>query len=172
MRFILFSIFILGTIKLFGQVDGKDLILTQEQNENWFIRLGQIEFKDQVDLIDRRLLLDTNVFIPNRYTRENFNGRRLAGFCKPIIVAGGIPILIENTTNTDGIERLTKLLNVKTIKSIQIIDGEKATAIYGSRGECKVLIVTIEKKSTKRKLKKLNEKMNPNTVIKEIRWRH
>lgn len=174
MRAIILTIFILGTLNLFGQIESTGLILTQEQNEDWFLHLGQSTLKDKIKLINKRILSDTNVFVPNktdRYIAENLNGR-LSGYCKPVIVAGGIPIYIENKAETSDVKRLTELLNSSVIKSIEIISGEKAIAIYGSRGECKVLVVTILKKSTIRKLEKLDEKMNPPKVTREIRWRH
>ena len=171
MRLIILNILVLGAIELFGQVDSTDLIVTQKQNENWFIHLGQIGFKEQVELINRRVLLDTNVFIPNRYTADNLNGR-LSGYCKPILVAGGIPFYIKNKTKAGHIARLTELLTVKTIKSIEIVSGEKATAIFGSAGECKVLVVTMRKKSTKRRLARLEKKMQTPTVTRELRWKH
>jgi hypothetical protein len=167
MRAIFFTIFIFVAITLCGQVEGNDLILTQEQNANWFIQLEQIELKNQIELINKRILLDTNVFIPpnrtDRYLTDNLNGR-LSGYCKPVIVAGGVPIYIENRTKISDIKRLTDLLNLKTINSIEIISGDKAKAIYGSKGGCKALIVTLRKKSTKRKLEKLEMKMHPSTV--------
>ncbi len=174
MRALVLSIFILGTISLFGQVVRRDLILTQEQNEDWFLHLEQSELKDQVELINRRILSDTNVFVPSntdRYIAENVNGRIL-GYCKPIIVAGGTLFYIGNGTKTSDIKRLTELLTIKTIKSIEVIPKEKAIGIYGSRGECRELLVTIKKNSTKKKLAKLEKKIHPPIVIKNIRWRH
>ncbi len=164
----------MGTIQLFGQIESRDLILTQEQNEDWFLHLEQSDLKDQVVLVNKRILSDTNVFIPNktdRYIAENLNGR-LIGYCKPIIVAGGIPIYIGNGTKTSDIKSLTGLLTIKTIKSIEVIPEERAIEIYGFKGECKELLVTIKRKSTKRKLEKLEKKIHPPIVIKNIRWRH
>lgn len=173
MKFLILTIFSFLTISLYAQ-NQADLILTQEQNDHWFETLEQLSLQNQIDFLNKRLLTDTNIFIPNRLDRiqgDKLAGRQ-AGFCKPIIVAGGTAISIGNRTLPNDIIQLTSLLNSSTVKKIEVIKGDEATGLFGSQGVCKGLLITVNKKRTKRKLKKLADKMHPEMVVKEIRWKH
>ena len=174
MRFILSCLIILRTISVYGQADSAELILTKEQNENWFIHLGQSDLKEQVESINKRILIDTNVSVfsgIDRHVAEHLSNKR-AGYCKPIIVAGGVPIYIENKTKTIYLERLTELLKPKSIKAIEIMSGDKAMAIFGSRGECNVIVMTVKRKSTAKRIAKLDKEMHPKVVRQGAKWRH
>lgn len=171
MRILILTIFSLVTISLYGQ-SKPDLILTQEQNDKWFEAFEQLSLQNQIDFLHKRLLADTNMFVPTNFDRletVQLKGRQV-GFCKPIIVAGGVEISIENRTKPVDVRHLTSLLTAKTVERIEIVKGDQATALFGSRGICKGIIISINGKRTKRKLQKLADDMYP--VIKEIRWRH
>jgi len=49
---------LLLTTNLIAQVDS-GLILTQEQNDKWFERFGQLGLKDQIETLNKRILMDT-----------------------------------------------------------------------------------------------------------------
>ena len=167
------NMLLLLTTNLIAQVDS-GLILTQEQNDKWFERFGQLGLKDQIETLNKRILMDTNVFVTNTLDRlviEKVN-RRQVGFCKPMMLIGGVLISIENRTQTSDIKYLTTLLTAETVKKIEIIKEDQASALFGQRGICKGLNVTITSKRTKRKLETLEPKMYSPTVTKEIRWRH
>ena len=173
MRVLIFTIYSFLTINLYAQ-NQADLILTEEQNEKWFETLEQLSLPNQIDFLNKRLLADTNIFVPSNLDRVHVDkpDNRQVGFCKPIIVVGGIAISIENRTKSNYIIQLTSLLTSKTVKKLDIIKDDLATGLYGSRGTCKGLLITLDNKRIKRKLKKLTDKMHPSMVVKEIRWRH
>jgi hypothetical protein len=173
MRVTVLNLFLLLTINLYGQVDN-ELILTQEHNDKWFEKIEKLNLKDQLEVINRRLLADTNIFVPNNLDRveiDKLDGRQV-GFCKPLMLFGGVIFSIENRTKTGDIRYLTTLLTTKTVEKVEIVKADQATALFGSRGICKGLIITTNSKKTRRKLKKLDDKMYPPIVVKEIRWRH
>lgn len=171
MRLLLITTFSLLTIVLCGQ-NKDDLVLTQEQNDKWFETFGQLSLEKQIETLNKRLLADTNIFIPNNFElleKVQLNGRQV-GYCKPLMVAGGVQLSIENRTSPEDIQHLTSLLTTRTVKKIEAIKGNQATALFGSRGTCNGIIITIKGRRTKRKIEKLADDMYP--AIKEIRWRH
>jgi hypothetical protein len=171
MRVLMLTIFSFLTISLYGQ-SKDDLILTQEQNDKWFETFEQLTLRNQIEFLNKRLLADTNIFVTTNFERletVQLNGRQV-GFCKPIIVAAGVEISIENRTEPRDVRHLTSLLNTKTVERIEVVKGDQATALLGSRGICKGIIISINGRRTTRKLEKLTDDMYP--VIKEIRWRH
>jgi hypothetical protein len=171
MRLLIITTLYFFTTVLYGQTKD-NLVLTQEQNDKWFESFGQLKLDKQLEALNKRLLADTNIFVPTNFElleKVQLNGRQV-GFCKPLMVAGGVQISIENRTRTEEVKQLTSLLTTRTVKKIEVITGDKATALLGSRGVCNGIIITIMGKRTKRKLEKLADDMYPS--IKEIRWRH
>jgi hypothetical protein len=171
MRILLITTFSLLTTVLLGQIKD-DLVLTQEQNDNWFGSFEQLGLDKQIEFLNRRILADTNIFVPTNFElleKVQLNGRQV-GFCKPLMVAGEVQISTENRTRTEDVKHLTSLLTTRTVKKIEVVKGNKATALLGSRGACNGIIITIKGRRTKRKLEKLADDMYP--AIKEIRWRH
>ncbi|MCD9014453.1 hypothetical protein [Parachryseolinea silvisoli] len=156
MKILILTIFALLTVSLYGQ-SKEDLILTQEQNDRWFEAFDQLTLQNQVEFLNNRLLADTNIFVKatfDRHKTDPLNGRQV-GFCKPIIVAGGVRISIENRTKPKDVRRLTSILTPKTVERIDVLKGDDAFALWGSRGICKAIIISVNGRHTKRKLKKL-----------------
>jgi hypothetical protein len=134
--------------------------------------LGQLGLDKQIDFLNKRLLADTNIFVPTNFElleKTQLNGRHV-GFCKPLVIAGGVQISIENRTRAEDVKQLKSLLTTRTVEKIEVITGDKATALLGSRGVCNGIVITIKGRRTERKLEKLADDMYP--AIKEIRWRH
>jgi hypothetical protein len=103
MRCILPCIIVLTAVSAYGQTDSVETVLTKEQNEHWFIRLRQSDLEKQVEKINRRILMDTNVSVfsgVDRLVAEQMSNRR-AGYCKPILVVGGTPHLYREQDEDD-----------------------------------------------------------------------
>jgi hypothetical protein len=162
MKILILTLFSLLTISLYGQRTD-DLILTQEQNDKWFETLEQLTPQNQITFLNNRLLADTNIFVmtnDDRHKTIQLNGRQV-GFCKPIIAAGGVLLSIENGTRPGDVRRLTALLTHKTVERIEVLKSDRASALWGSRGICKAIIISINGKRTKRKLEKLAKDIYP-----------
>jgi hypothetical protein len=98
MKVLIFTIYSFLTISLYAQ-NQADLILIQEQNEKWFETLEQLSLPNQIDFLNKRLMADTNIFVPSNLDRVHVDklDNRQVGFCKPIIVAGGIAEVTEES---------------------------------------------------------------------------
>jgi len=57
---------------------------------------------------------------------------------------------------------ILKYLTNETIDSIEIIKGENATSLYGSRAICGVIILKSNDKKLRKMIKKVYENKNPN----------
>src|SRR6267154_3576002 len=137
----------LWSINLLAQSD-PNLILTQGQNEKWFQKLEQLDLQKQIEFINKRILADTNIFIPDnldRLTIENPD-KRVTGFCKPAMLVGGILLYVENRTQSKYLRKLTSLLTVRTVVSIKIMDTNTAQALFGSRVTCEGLQINVKSK--------------------------
>jgi TonB-dependent SusC/RagA subfamily outer membrane receptor len=139
------------------------LILTKEQNTKWILKLEKEIKPIQLDLIKRRILLDTNIYIrqsyPDRikFDNEKEKGTRTEGYGRLLLVFNGRYFAhINNRTKSKSIIKLADYLTDNRIKSISIVKDTQARAIYGSRAVCGAILLTTKKKSTFKQIKAIN----------------
>jgi hypothetical protein len=166
---ILFIALIIHTTCLFSQ--NQMLILTREQNDKWYEDLKSSNLVNQLDLIKSRMLSDTSIFItklyPDRLTIDRFpqldslRKIRTIGFCKPLYVISFKQKEIEylhfdNPIQTYPIKRIAELINSNNIYEVEILKDDNATAIYGTNGNCGVLLLKTNNRKFWKELKRLN----------------
>jgi TonB-dependent SusC/RagA subfamily outer membrane receptor len=152
----------LGTI-LKAQSTIDSLVLTKEQNENWILKLEKEAPKyRQLELIRRRILLDTNIYV-NQYfadrlkiDNDKLRGTRTEAYGRPLLVFNQLYAAdIGNGTRSESIMELSELLTDDRIKSISILKGNQAAAIYGTRANNGVILLTTKNKRTLEEIKKI-----------------
>jgi hypothetical protein len=159
---IIFSLFILLNLLInstFGQVG--NFILTKEQNNKWLDSVKLLSLDNQLEAIKNRLLKDTFVYVQQKYNDrirvvENIGNKKI-GECRPTLIIGGYPMIIENKTKSSKIIQLTKILDKTHIKEIQILSGNDPamSAIYGNIALDGIIVMSLTKKKYVRKFKKL-----------------
>jgi TonB-dependent SusC/RagA subfamily outer membrane receptor len=139
------------------------LVLTKEENEKWILNLEKEIKVKQLDLIRKRILLDTNIYlrqnIPDRIKTnyEKEKGVRVEGQGRPLLVFNGqYPAYINNKTRGRSIAKLTSFLTDNKIEDISMMKNPQASAIYGSRAAYGVIILTTKNKRTLRQIKELD----------------
>jgi hypothetical protein len=163
MRFILTNIFIFLTCySILGQANVQDsLIVTYAQNSKWLARLEEKNIEDKLAAIKTRILSDTAIYVrqafPDRikFEDQSQNEKRIQGDCKPVLVFGYQPVYIDNRTSINAIKDFAKLLTIENVRDIRIMRDQNATAIYGSRASCGVLVFDLTNKRNEKKLKKI-----------------
>jgi len=152
-------LFLILSIALRAQSPLDSLVLTKEQNDKWILRLEKETKPKQLGIIKSRILQDTNVYIPQYYPdgikfdNEKARGKRTNGYAKPLLIFNGqLFIYINNDTKSKSITKLTEFLTDRNIKQISILKGTTATALYGSRGDCGVILLTTKDKRTLRRI--------------------
>jgi len=141
---------------IYGQVNGQ-LILTEEENLAWIDKLKQEkELETQLEILRTRILADTCVYVKNIGDRGTFKTRKNEskkdGLCRPILLVEGYFIQVTNDTDKVAIENLTKELTTKNIRQFEVVDGEKAKALFGQNGWCGVILLTTTNKKAKKAL--------------------
>ena len=139
------------------------LVLTIEQNDLWISRIEKETKSRQLELIKRRILLDTNVYVrqiyPDRIKIDSGKEKaaRIEGYGKPLFVINEqYSAYINNNTKSKSIIQLTEYLRDDCIKSISIMKNTQAAALYGSRGTCGVILLATKNKRTFNQIKKIN----------------
>jgi hypothetical protein len=128
-------------------------ISTLAQNEEWMDELQELQVKEQVIRITKRLLLDTSVYARNslpaevRYSKNN--GAR------PLYVIDGVPLYLCNIQDVKDVIKLTALISEAEIKHVWILRKEQATALYGTRASAGVIAFEIDE-TKKTNLEELN----------------
>jgi len=150
------------SILLRGQATIDILVLTKEQNEKWISTLEKELKSKQLDLIRERILLDTNTYVrlsyPDRLKIDNAKllSKRTEAYGRPLLVFNqSYSIDINNSTKNESILQLSYLLTGKRIKTISILKGPQATALYGSRAENGVILLTTMDKRTFEQIKRV-----------------
>ncbi len=133
------------------------LILTEEENLSWMNKLKQEnELGAQLNILRTRILADTNVYVKpigdRGFLKTEKHKNKKDGICRPILLVEGNLIQITNDTDILTVKGLTKELTTKNIKAIEILDGEKAKALFGQSGWCGVVMMTTTKKKAKKTL--------------------
>lgn len=147
---------LLLSLLLYGQVKGQ-LILTEEENLSWINKLrDETELSTRLEMIRARLLSDTSVYVRKIGERVGFkrgtNENKKDGLCRPILIVEGSIIDITNDTERQTIENLTKELTTKNVKQLEVVDGERAKALFGQNGWCGVVLITATNKKGKKTL--------------------
>jgi hypothetical protein len=164
MRVLLTIILILTVSTTLTAQSGVDsLVLTKEQNDRWILKLErEIKIK-QLDLIKKRILLDTNIYIPKYYPdglkfdNEKAKGKKTEGYGRPLLVFNGqYAAYIDNGTKSKSIVKLTEFLSDNKITTISIMNAPQATAVYGSRASCGVILFSTKDKKTFKKIKEID----------------
>jgi TonB-dependent SusC/RagA subfamily outer membrane receptor len=147
---------------LTAQSIGDSLILTREQSDTWIVKVEKEIKSKQLALIRQRILLDTNIYIRQSYPdrikvdTEKEKGTRTEGYGKPLLVFNGQYFAdINNKTKNNSIKELADFLTDRKIKSVSIVKDTQATAIYGSRAVCGVILLTTKDKKTLRQIKEI-----------------
>ena len=157
------------------------MILTEKENTIWLENLNAIENKsDRIDFIIERLKNDKDVYIewsfPDGITVEqipvldSLRKVRVKGFCKPLFSlkynSENLVFRFENPINDRKINSVIELLNTENIKIIELETDERKV-LYGTSGECGIIIIIIE--TTKREIFRKFEKLKlTNIYMDEI----
>jgi len=81
---------------------------------------------------------------------------RTEGYGKPLLVFNGQYFAdVNNKTKNKSIKELANFLTEGKIKSVSIIKDAQATAIYGSRAICGVILLTAKDKTTLKQIKEI-----------------
>ncbi|WP_299126013.1 hypothetical protein [uncultured Winogradskyella sp.] len=160
---LIFFLFIYNTT--FSQEKKADSILTESQNANWITKFEKINSKSsQITAIKEKVLSDTiynKKKIPCEvYVKEGETAseaiKKSDCQCKILFFLSVRedsyildPILFTKTN------QILELITSKNIDKMTIIRKENiASALYGSRGRCGVIIMTSNNRKFKRKLRK------------------
>jgi|GEM_PF-4365709 len=147
---------LLLNLLIYGQVNGQ-VILTEEENLVWINKLrDEKELPAQLEIIRTRILADTGVYVKNIGDRVTFKTgeyeNKKDGLCRPILLVEGYFLQVANDTDRQTIENLTKELTTKNVKQLEVVDGEKAKALFGQNGWCGVVLMTATNKKAKKTL--------------------
>ena len=139
------------------------LVLTKEQNDRWILKLEKEIKRDQLDLIKKRILLDTNIYISKYYAdrikfdNEKAKKNRTEGYERPLLIFNGqYAAYIDNGTKSKSVIKLTELLTDNRIKNISIMKPPQSTVLYGSRASCGVILLTTKDKKTLKQIKEID----------------
>jgi len=159
--FILFAI----QVDFLGQSNA--LILTDEQNSNWFAVFESQDLSRQLELVRNRIISDTAVYNANQFRRDLVNlenmqaeerlnklGNISQGRVMYFVGYKGakssekyLHFTWDNWTPTSEIMKFLAFLSPEKIRSITILSNQKgAQAIYGSRASFGVVIFNLNKK--------------------------
>src|ERR1035438_1116707 len=177
------SLFSLFFSRLFSIAIGQtsNLVLTYEQNNKWLDSLSTLSLDNKLRMINERLLSDTNVFTrqsyPDRIKAADQIGNRKYSDGKPILVVNQSALIIDNKTQNKKIIALTQLLTTDYIADITVLKAtEPATlALYGTSGQCGILLLRLKKKKFNEKFKELKlissyAQTKPHLILKTITY--
>ena len=120
------------TLILSGSTQAQELILTREQNEQWFAKLSVQPLSGKLQLIKERMLTDTGVWIPEKGDIVHFppKGAPL-GIMKPLYIIRNNGFLHRRPkfyqSNRQTVRQFIALLREEDIGSIDLVydpDGE------------------------------------------------
>jgi TonB-dependent SusC/RagA subfamily outer membrane receptor len=162
MRVLLIIILTLST-NLTAQSQVDSLVLSKDQNDRWIVKLERETKVRQLDLVRKRILSDTNIYVPKYYPdrikfdNEKAKGKRSEGYCRPLLVFNAqYYAYIDNGTKEKSIKQLVEFLTDSRIESILIMKDSQATALYGSRATCGVILLTTKDKKTLKRIKEID----------------
>jgi hypothetical protein len=148
------------------------MVLTREQNDKWFEDLKHCTLENQLDMIKFCMLSDTSVFInesyPDGITIDRFpkldslKSIRTNGFCKPLYLMkyGESEVLyfqFKNPIGTESVKTVVALLNKFSVKSVEVLQSETNSGIYGSLSSYGIIILKIRGKKLWDSLKQIKD---------------
>ena len=157
----------------FGQnKDNKELEVKTE-SDNWIQNLGKIDIKEkQIHFIIEKIKRDSIIEFKSSSDRiiikpnegENLNDAlNNQSKCKIIFVLSQKKIgHLLDLNEYQNYSVVLKYLTYKTINSIEILKGEEATSLYGSRAICGVVILKSDDRKLRKLIKKSLRKQKPN----------
>jgi len=133
------------------------LILTKDENLAWIEKVREEkQLAVRLEIIRTRILADTNVYVQNTgdlvILKSGKSAGKPDGLCRPLLIVEGYLIEINNDTDRQTVENLTKELIIENIKQLEVVEGEKALSHFGQRGWCGVILITTTNKKAKKTL--------------------
>ncbi|MGL3002123.1 hypothetical protein [Flavobacterium sp. RSSB_23] len=149
----------------FGQNQDNQKLKLKTESDNWIQSLEKIDSKEkQIHFIIEKIKRDSIIEFKNSSDRivikpnegENLNDAiNRQSKCKILFVLTQKKVgYLLDLNEYPKYSIILKYLTDKTINSIEILKGGKATSLYGSRAICGVIVL----KSDDKKLRKLIEK--------------
>jgi len=168
-------LFLFISISSFSQSEKTNDYLTQEENEAWLSNFEKLDDKNaQLESVREKIIFDakfnysfiTGICVgvgkPSRIETRVKNTKPLinknTADCKILFV------LQAETTYPIDLQKnpeylpLVKMLNAENITLVNSFKGVTASALYGSRASCGVVIMTSEDDKVAEALKQLNQK--------------
>mgnify|MGYP000914759236 CR=1 FL=1 len=142
----------------------RKLILTKEENKQWFESLKQLPIQQKLTYVIERLNLDTSIFVrePGDRIKLNpkFEATKFQGCCKPLILVSGqlINFYFDDEASYEKMKKrlssFKEVINKCKIDGIEILEKQKAQALFGPEGESGAIIINITDKKSIKLLKK------------------
>ena len=163
MRMVVTALLFFVALNLIAQPDTTSMVLTKEQNDQWFIVLKKSVHKNKLELIKTRILLDTNVYVPRIFPdrikmREYIRTKNKAiSYGRPLLIFNDIFYPnINSGTKSKSVVELANLITEENIKNVTVVKDTKTTALYGSMADCGVILLTTKNRKIFRKIKKID----------------
>lgn len=168
MKKTLITILLILTNYCFGQNPDKQVVIERTENLNWVENLEKINSKAQrIQIIIEKIKRDSIVEFKNAdrivvklKEGENVNDAiNRQSNCKVLFVLNQKKVgYLLDLNQYPNYSDILKYLTSDSINSIEILKGEKATSIYGSRASCGVIILKSEDKKLRKLLRKRAKK--------------
>lgn len=177
MKFILFYILFSLSILSYGQYSKIDSLTLREFNEKWIEELLKLDYIEvKLELIIKKIKADS--LISNRDLRENIfvsGSQRQSDVssnfsesikqtkkCKILFVLNqNERIYLLDLNRFSNHSSVLEYFTSETIEEIQYINKDEALPIYGSSGNCGVVVLKSNDKRLKRLFRKNRKKYNP-----------
>lgn len=169
MKHFLLTFLILQSVGSLAQ--NEKLILTENANDLWFQTLKEAEnLSEKIELINLRLTDDVNIYIewgfPDGITvqripkLDSIRNIKPKGFCKPLYMVQHkneqILFRIENPLNAELTDSVTNLISERSIRDIEILTDDKRQLLFGTNGDCGVIILELKKRKVFKAFKKMS----------------
>lgn len=164
-------LFLFISLSSFSQSEKTAGYLSREDNETWLANFEKLASKDlKLEAIKQKTLSDSEYVEPRPgMCLTGLNNRQRAALrksnnTKPKPTAACKILFVLHTENTYPIDLqkspqylpLVKMLKAENITSVQVLKGISASALYGSRASCGLVIMTSEGDRITEALQKLN----------------
>jgi hypothetical protein len=139
------------SIFIFTNIQAQETkVLTEEQNNEWINSLMVADLQESLDIIKQRIQADSDVFYistRNPHGKDRVEqGYHEQSYCRPLYVffsEGKKPVFIKPNPDNAMVNKLQKFLKPGNIAEVEIENGTRALAIYGSRASCGVIKMQI-----------------------------
>ena len=149
----------------------KKLILTEKQNDDWFIKFEGNSKSDKLVLLTERLILDTNLVFQKQYFHSNLRKQDnlTNNGLTPSKTAGNkILLVVNNYIFSEDyyepklikyLENTKHLINKIIIDDIKVLRGASAAALYGRMGSNGVIFLNSSDNKSIHLVNKLGRKL-------------